>query len=83
MMKQLIKYLLLAAGGVALFLVTNQAETARRGYQAIGGEALLILLPVMYALLARTAKDMVREIRRVIRECTEREERAGHTRHEP
>lgn len=57
MKKQIIKYILLTAAGVALFLLANHAATISRGYDAIGGEGAFILLPVLWWLIGRTGKE--------------------------
>lgn len=46
----------------------KQAALAERGYNAIGGEYLLLLLPAMYYTGKRTILDWVTEIRELWKE---------------
>ena len=46
----------------------KQTALAERGYNAIGGEYLLLLLPFMYYPGKRTVLDWVVEIRELLRE---------------
>ena len=46
----------------------KQTALAERGYNAIGGEYLLLLLPAMYYTGKRTILDWVTEIRELWRE---------------
>ena len=52
------KYLAITLCGVILYLIAHEYSTLERGYEAIGGEALLLLLPLWWGLLEQTAKDM-------------------------
>jgi drug/metabolite transporter superfamily protein YnfA len=54
------KYVILAICGFALFYFFNQAEEARRGYAAIGGEGFFILLPVLWWIVSTFIKDIKR-----------------------
>ena len=62
---ELAAVLLLTALAFAWGKQTAQAE---RGYTAIGGEYLLLLLPAMYYTGKRTILDWVTEIRELWRE---------------
>jgi hypothetical protein len=42
------KYLLLIFAGVALAILAHIAATAERSYEAIGGEVLLLVLPLLF-----------------------------------
>lgn len=55
------KYIFLTAVGIALFKLAAVYATAERGYHAVGGEYLILLLPIFYWLLTSMAKDMFRE----------------------
>ena len=46
----------------------KQTALAERGYNAIGGEYLLLLLPAMYYTGKRTILDWVTEIRKLWRQ---------------
>ena len=58
---RLLKYALLTACGGVLFYVGNRIATARRGYAAIGGEMVFLLLPVFYQVGKTTIDDYRRE----------------------
>lgn len=45
----------------------KQAALAERGYEAAGGEYLLLLLPVLYYVGKRTALDWAKEFARLKR----------------
>ena len=59
-----------AAVGAALFVVTSVLASARRGYPAVGGEAVFLLAPLWW-LLVKSVLDQARE---------DREERRRHGR---
>ena len=50
------------------FVWGNQAALAERGYTAIGGEDLLLLLPAMYYTGKQTILDWIADIREQWRE---------------
>ena len=52
-----LKYAALTVAGVLLFL-------AERGYEAIGGEALLLGLPLFWYLTETTIRDTVRDFQK-------------------
>ena len=61
------KYVTLAIAGFVLFRIAAAAAYESRGYRAVGGEVLLLLLPVIWYLLEnvlRDAADWWKEVRR-------------------
>lgn len=46
----------------------KQAAQAQRGYTAIGGEYLLLLIPFMYSPGKRTVLDWITDLRKLRRE---------------
>jgi len=56
-------YALLTAAGVLLYKAGAAYAMRERGYYAIGGEALALLLPVLYYVTATTIRDIVRDMR--------------------
>lgn len=55
-------YALLTVAGVLLYKAGAAYAMRERGYYAIGGEALALLLPVLYYTTATTIRDIVRDI---------------------
>ena len=54
----------LAVAGVLLFRWGQGYALAERGYEAIGGEALLLGLPLFWYLTETTIRDTVRDFRK-------------------
>lgn len=61
LIRKIAKYTFLTAVGIVLFKAARVYATARRGYDAIGGEWLLLFLPVFYWQLTTMIKGMIRE----------------------
>lgn len=59
-----LKYATLTAAGVLLFCWGQGYALAERGYKAIGGEALLLGLPLFWYLTETTIRDTVRDFRK-------------------
>lgn len=59
-----LKYAALTAAGVLLFCWGQGYALAERGYEAIGGEALLLGLPLFWYLTETTIRDTVRDFRK-------------------
>ncbi len=57
-------YTLLTLAGVALYKIGAAYALRERGYYAIGGEALALLLPVVYYAAAATIRDIVQDWRK-------------------
>lgn len=64
-----IKYLIIAVSGLVLFLTLNRAANAERIADSVGGEGLLLFLPLLWWLTERTIKDLVSEWKRMWREA--------------
>ena len=56
-------YALLMLAGVLLYKAGAAYALRERGYHAIGGEALALLLPVLYYCGAATIQDIVRDMK--------------------
>ncbi len=65
MIKKLIKYAILTVCGVVLFISVNQSANLDRTTPSIGGEAFFLILPLMWWIIERTAKDFIREHKRI------------------
>lgn len=59
LIKNIIKYAVLTTCGGVLSFVFFCIENAQRGCDAIGGEGLFILLPVMWWLVENIIKDII------------------------
>lgn len=54
-------YVFLAVAGVLLYKLGAAYAMRERGYYAVGGEALALLLPVLYYVAAVIVQDIVRD----------------------
>lgn len=66
MKKTVKKYVVLTLASVLLFAVEHKQATAWRGYKAIGGEHLILLIPILYALSKDTFKMLWQDVKRGI-----------------
>ena len=55
-------YAMLAGIGILAFKALNAYATLERGYIAVGGEAGLLLLPLLWWLISTTVKDSIRDV---------------------
>lgn len=53
----IIKYAVIAAAGVLLYMIASDYAFAQRGYKAIGSEAVFILLPLIYYIGLALVRD--------------------------
>lgn len=56
-------YVFLTVAGVLLYKLGAAYALRERGYFAVGGEALALLLPVFYYCVAATVRDIVRDMK--------------------
>lgn len=56
-------YVFLTVAGVLLFKAGAAYAMRERGYFAVGGEALALLLPVVYYCAAATVRDIIEDWR--------------------
>ena len=56
-LKTAIKYISITLFGVVLFLLTSQVANAQRTVASIGGEAVFLILPLLWWLVEGTLKD--------------------------
>lgn len=54
-----VKYATLTLVGVLLFRAGQAHALAERGYEALGGEVFALLLPVLYWMVVRVARDIL------------------------
>lgn len=57
-------YAILTAAGILLYKAGAAYAMRERGYFAIGGEVLALLLPVLYYVTARTVGDIIEDLGR-------------------
>lgn len=69
-MKKIIKYILLTAGGVLLFVWAKDYADAWRGYSAHGGEYLLLLFPLLWWAIETAIRESVQDIKTLWKEAT-------------
>lgn len=55
------RYVFLTAAGILLYKAGAAYAMRERGYSAIGGEVLALLLPLLYYVMATTIKGFVRD----------------------
>lgn len=56
-------YVFLAVAGVLMYKLGAAYALRERGYYAVGGEGLALLLPVFYYCAAATIRDIVRDVK--------------------
>ena len=56
-------YVFLTVAGVLLYKLGAAYAMRERGYYAVGGEALFLLLPVIYYCAAATIRDIIEDWR--------------------
>ena len=56
-------YVFLTVAGVLLYKLGAAYALRERGYHAVGGEALALLLPVLYYCAAATVRDIIEDWR--------------------
>lgn len=57
------KYIALTVCGILLYILAAKYALAERGYFAVGGEGLLLLLPVFYGIGAAVARDISEDVK--------------------
>lgn len=63
--KNMIKYAILAVCGVILFIALHQAANAARPAAGVGGEVLFLACPLLWWVAEKTAKDALKECMRI------------------
>ena len=73
-------YAMLAGIGILAFKALNAYATLERGYIAVGGEAGLLLLPLLWWLISTTVKDSIRDVAGIFDNRAERDAEGAHRR---
>lgn len=61
------KWAAIGAVSLLLFIVARDAALRERGYEALGGEYMILLLPVVYYEVERVVKDWIADLRELKR----------------
>lgn len=64
-MKAFLKYITLTILGAILFVIVNRAVLPERPNGGIGGEAVFLVLPVMWWAFERTIRDLIGDFKRM------------------
>lgn len=67
-----LNYAIITMCGLILFTLANDSANAERISNSVGGEAVFVLLPVLWWVIERTIKDSVAEARKAKRNRNER-----------
>ena len=66
------KYAALTLAGIILFRAGAAYALTERGYSAVGGEAVALLLPVLWYLISQTVRDFTKDAKNgYLPECRE------------
>lgn len=60
--KGLLKWFILIIGTLLLFMAGSRQAFHQRGYEAIGGEVFILLIPAVYQIVSQMVKDLKEEI---------------------
>jgi len=63
-----VKWAAVVVASLILFVVAKDYALRERGYSAIGGEYMLLLLPLILYAAGRTVKDWIADLRALFRE---------------
>ena len=66
--KKIIKYITISILGAVLFALSHRAVMPERPAGGIGGEVLLLGLPLFWWIVERTVKDLLRDFKHERRE---------------
>lgn len=58
------KYAALTLAGIILFRAGAAYALTERGYSAVGGEAVALLLPVLWYLISQTVRDFTKDAKK-------------------
>ncbi len=72
--RQAAKWGAICGGSLWLYWQASGMALAERGYQAVGGEILLLLIPFLYYIIERIYRNFTADIRKFWAECEEDEE---------
>lgn len=61
LIRTIAKYAVLTLAGIILFRAGAAYALTERGYAAVGGEAVALLLPVLYPLISAAVRDYIED----------------------
>lgn len=67
-----LKYAIITMCGLILFTLANDSANAERISNSVGGEAVFVLLPVLWWVVERSIKDAAAEAKKAKRSRKER-----------
>lgn len=67
-----LKYAIITMCGLIIFTLANDAANAERISNSVGGEAVFVLLPVLWWVVERSIKDAAAEAKKAKRSRKER-----------
>ena len=67
-----LKYAIITMCGLILFTLANDSANAERISNSVGGEAVFVLLPVLWWIIEGTIKESLEESRKAKRNRNER-----------
>jgi len=70
-MKKAIKILSIIIGTYFLFKIGQAAAYAERGYNAFGGECLILTFPIFYYIIRQCVKDSIQMFKELDEEAAE------------
>lgn len=67
-----LKYAIITMCGLIIFTLANDAANAERISNSVGGEAVFVLLPVLWWVIEKSIRDSVAEVKKSKRNRNER-----------
>ena len=61
------KYIALTLLSILIYCISAHFFMMKRGYFAIGGEAMILLTPLIYRLISSSVKDAITDIKLIIK----------------
>lgn len=62
-MKTMLKYIMLVLASLVLYGFAAEYALRERGYSAVGGEAVVLFLPLFYYLVSESIKEFIEEVK--------------------
>ncbi len=62
-MKTMLKYVMLTLVSLVLYGFAAEYALRERGYSAVGGEVIILFLPLFYYLVSKFVKEFIEEVK--------------------